>query len=438
VLLIGVDGMEWDVVLELVHAGYMPALGALMARGIYGELASFRPTQSPIIWTSIATGDVARKHGIRGFVKPRRPGDQGLRLYSSRDRRRKAFWNILSERGKRVDVVGWWNTYPVEPVNGVMVAQVNTTTLAKKRHGDSIWKGSLVEGLDDQVYPPERQGAILALAAREDARLDDTVARIFGSRQGESARSPSPLASHLLEQSRWAIRADGVYRRVALSLLADPDAADLSVLAVYFGGADVVGHRFWRYAHPELYRDRPTPEEIEAFGGAVRGYYTYLDSVIGELVAAAPKPANVIVVGDHGMRAANRRGRFRMDGKRLPRLSGAHTGAPPSVFVAAGPSIANDADAPPLETVTRRDLRKIGSVLDITPTLLALTGLPLDRSMDGSVLRDVLDPTFLRSHRPSFVKSYTEDGWRVAGGDAEGDPDLRKRIEQLRALGYLR
>ena len=40
------------------------ALARRMARGAYGELESTLPASSPIIWTSIATGQVSAKHGI--------------------------------------------------------------------------------------------------------------------------------------------------------------------------------------------------------------------------------------------------------------------------------------------------------------------------------------------------------------------------------------
>ena len=32
-----------------------------------------------------------------------------------------------------IAIVGWWMTYPVEPIEGVMVAQVNTLDQARRR-----------------------------------------------------------------------------------------------------------------------------------------------------------------------------------------------------------------------------------------------------------------------------------------------------------------
>ena len=38
--------------------------------GVKGNVASLSPMLSPILWTSIATGKHAGKHGILGFAEP--------------------------------------------------------------------------------------------------------------------------------------------------------------------------------------------------------------------------------------------------------------------------------------------------------------------------------------------------------------------------------
>ena len=54
----------------LVDAGRMPHLKALVERGVMGDLMTLQPILSPILWTSIATGERAYRHGIHGFVEP--------------------------------------------------------------------------------------------------------------------------------------------------------------------------------------------------------------------------------------------------------------------------------------------------------------------------------------------------------------------------------
>ena len=47
ILLVGVDGLEWSVVLPLIEQGRMPELADLMERGSYGLLRTLRLTKSP-------------------------------------------------------------------------------------------------------------------------------------------------------------------------------------------------------------------------------------------------------------------------------------------------------------------------------------------------------------------------------------------------------
>jgi len=430
VVLIGIDGLEWGTVLRMIASGRLPTLARLMRDGVFGALEVTKPTLSPIIWTSIATGSTSRKHGIRGFVhgEQKTTDSEGRPavLYSSNDRRVKAFWNIVSDAGRRVHTIGWWLTYPVEEVNGVMVAQVNTVTPQMRRAGQGIWKGHLVEGLRGQVHPTEREAALLAMIPTAAAEAPSLVREILGALPENAA--PVPL--QMLEQSIWAFRGDALYHRIALEVLREDRPFDL--FAVYFGGADVVGHRFWRHAYPELYRHAPSQDEQRVFGHVLEAYYGYLDTVVASLIAAAPGDANVMIVSDHGMTAVRTTGRFRS-----PALSGGHLSAPPAVLVAAGPDIRRSGVDP--AALEAEDLARVGSILDVTPTILALLDIPIGRDMDGDVASALLSPQLLERQPIRYVPTHTERTWFarrpkpvVATGAADNE-----RIEQLRALGYL-
>jgi hypothetical protein len=425
-VLIGIDGLEWSTVLTLVRAGRMPTLAGLIERGSAGELVVTKPTLSPILWTSIATGVGSKKHGIRGFVRGKQAmkdeSGRAATLNTSNERRVKAFWNILTDANRRVHTIGWWLTYPVEKINGVMVAQVNTVTPAMRRAGQGIWKGTLVEGLAGQVHPPKRESEILALVPRVDAGSAGLVRAIFGDLPGE--RFPGP--ARMMEESLWAFRADSLYHRIALDVLAKDGPFD--ALAIYLGGADVIGHRFWRHAYPDDYRFAPDSDEHAAYGKVLEDYYAYLDGVVGSLVDAAPSDANILVVGDHGMTAIRRANRFRK-----PALSGGHLGGPPAVLIASGPDI-RTAEALPADSRPPT----LGSILDVAPTLLALADVPVGRDMDGEPITAILRPEFLRDHPIGAVARHTESGWyENRPKPVADDSGNSERLEQLRALGYL-
>jgi arylsulfatase A-like enzyme len=79
------------------------------------------------------------------------------------------------------------------------------------------------------------------------------------------------------------------------------------------------------------------------------------------------------------------------------------------------------------------------SVLDITPTILALCGMPVAEDMDGRVLTEAIDASFLRAHPVRSVETY-ESGNESSEGESHEpiespiDDEVRER---LRALGYI-
>lgn len=432
ILLIGLDGVEWDVVLPMLREGRLPNIASLMERGSFGRMSTTKPTLSPIIWTSIATGKSARQHGIRGFIHKNPEDPQYQRLYTNSDRQTKAFWNILTEEGLSVHVVGWWMTFPVEEINGVMVAQVNTSTPQRNQAGTGIWKGSLVEGLSGQVHPPRRQGEFLAMVPEVEAALPELTRRVFGTFSGPL----SPVGAKLWEACHWTFRADAIYRRIALRLLKeDPD---FDVLAVYFGGTDVLGHRFWRFMLPDRFNMKPTPQELQDLGAIVWDYYAYMDSVIGELLAAAPADSVVFLVSDHGMIPINQKAQFDPEMPTKALNSGGHPSAPDAFFVACGPEIRKNEIDKPVGELTRQDLRYIGTIFDMTPTILHLLNLSVGRDMDGGVMKEIIEPEFLAANPIRMVRTHTPPDWcDTRPALVRGRADTEERLEQLRMLGYI-
>lgn len=77
------------------------------------------------------------------------------------------------------------------------------------------------------------------------------------------------------------------------------------------------------------------------------------------------------------------------------------------------------------------------SVLDITPTLLRIYGLPIAADMDGSVPTNVFRPEFLVAHPVRYVPTYETPGKRPEEAAVEAAPTEQNTMEQLRSLGYV-
>lgn len=101
-LLLGLDGATWDILMPLVEEGRMPNLRGLMGRGKWGTLRSYVYSASPVVWTSIMTGKGPEDHGITTFTTGK-----------ATNRRVKPVWQIASEAGRRCAVLNVPGTYPV-------------------------------------------------------------------------------------------------------------------------------------------------------------------------------------------------------------------------------------------------------------------------------------------------------------------------------------
>ena len=99
-LVIGVDGLEWNVILAMLRDGSLPHLDRLMRQGVYGRLNTLRTPKSPIVWTSVATGKIPAKHGILDFT--RRDNEGNRQLYNNGDRKTKAVWNTFDLRRRSI------------------------------------------------------------------------------------------------------------------------------------------------------------------------------------------------------------------------------------------------------------------------------------------------------------------------------------------------
>jgi len=430
VVVVGMDGLDWQVILPMLAEGRLPNMAGLMERGTYGYLESRRPTFSPILWTSIATGKGHRKHGIHQFA--RRTPDGRITLYNSADRTTKAVWNILSDYGKRVSCVGWWMTYPVEEINGVMVAQTNTLDQLDMRAGKNVWKGTLLRGVPGQVYPVERQNAMMAILVQVNMDLPALVRQIF-----EEFRYPmSLLGRRMWNNCQWAFRADATYLRIATTLARERPLPDVTLL--YFGGPDVVGHRFWRYREPDLYRHRPTDQQIANFGHMIEQYYAYIDQALGQVLGACGPDVRFFVVSDHGMHPVNLEARFDPDDPPSDIDSGGHPDAPPGVFIAAGPGIRASVEGKRSQDVVASDLETVGSVLDVTPTILAMMRIRIGQDMDGLPLVQLFEEEVEIARQPAPVPTHdTAEFLAGRGHPAPTHPGEQERLEQLRRLGYI-
>jgi predicted AlkP superfamily phosphohydrolase/phosphomutase len=397
VLLVGIDGATLRVAGPMVRDGALPNLARIGRTGVYGPLRSHFPLMSPRIWTSIATGKAPEKHGILGFAHPGEGGAEA-QLYLGSDRRVHALWNIASDAERTVGVVNWWNTYPPETVNGVIVSD---HLLPREVRGRRWLTGAAAPTRAPIIHPPEWSERVAAVL--EDERPLTDVADPFDDGAGlPDWTKPGRLSEHY--------RTDEAIARIALDIEAElePD-----LLMVLLPGIDRVSHVLWGGIEaPEGGGKTPAMSEAEraASAAALRRYYAFTDALIGRLVERYGSDDLVMVVSDHGFEA----------GSTLRETTGIHTSrkALRGLLFARGRGIEPPAAPEPV------------SVNDVTPTVLAWLGLPVAADMDGRVA------SFVRGGAAAgVIDSYdTEPVERASAAPSGAESAI---FEQLRALGYL-
>lgn len=412
VLMIGVDGMEWSVLRPLLQAGKCPNLAGLMRRGSFGKLATLSLTLSPVVWTTIATGRMPKDHGILNFLD----GDD---VYTSSQRRVRALWNIADQYGLSTNMFGWFITWPAEPVKGLVVSGSSSSAL-----DDANWKPALVPSVEHQVWPVEKQDEVMALAAQAGTQEHiRALARdkVYGPlRDGLLDRTQLDVQ----QQTLWSIAADETYFALARQFIAQ-SPADLNL--VYFGGTDVVSHRYWRQFRPEGYQWSDGAEADAALAHVVPNYYEWIDAMIGELVAAAGPDATVFVLSDHGFHGVSQ---DKEDTQ--THMTGHHLDAPPGVLIAAGPGIAVQGEFD--RFLQSGALASMGSVTDVAPTVLALLGIPAARNMEGRAYRALLAEGKAREAAIQPPIESHDIGFRPASKlavPAEMDASFRERFGAL-------
>lgn len=70
VIVLGFDGIDPVLTRNWIDAGELPNLSRLADVGTFTALATSNPAQSPVAWSSFATGKNPGKHNIFGFLRP--------------------------------------------------------------------------------------------------------------------------------------------------------------------------------------------------------------------------------------------------------------------------------------------------------------------------------------------------------------------------------
>ena len=142
VIVVGLDGFEPKIAEPLLASGALPNLARLRAQGGYSRIATTYPAQTPVAWSTFATGVNPGGHGIFDFIR-RDPKtylpDFSLNRYEQKNaftppkavnlRRGTPLWELLSAAGIESTIVRCPCTFPPDDIRGRMLSGMGVPDL---------------------------------------------------------------------------------------------------------------------------------------------------------------------------------------------------------------------------------------------------------------------------------------------------------------------
>lgn len=366
VIVIGVNGMELDVIRPLLLKGDLPNLAKVIKNGAYGKLRTVDAPNCPRVYSTIFTSTTPAEHGVTGFLV-------GGITANTNMLKQEPIWSILSKNGVTVGMANVPATFPVMPVNGYMVSGMLTRgkncedgvlcapKLSEVEGGEAVYppalKAELIKNVGDYYIDCERMPSAEQLRGNEAAVIDAWLKKVDVIREQQTQLFDYLLANHPTEFTWLAQSCE-----------------------------DRTGHWLYPIAPYNVgYNPKINGLRQDAFPNQYIGF----DKVLGAILKHVDDNTYVFILSDHGIKPLREfeetDPHAHMDHEKTTPVIAKHDFADgddvPGSFFAMGPGI-------------KHDLRLMGfeaSVYDIAPTILHLYGIEQPKQMHGHVLSEIFD-----------------------------------------------
>jgi predicted AlkP superfamily phosphohydrolase/phosphomutase len=262
VLIVGLDGATFDLMLPWIEEGKLPNLARIMRSGAKSPLESTVPPITPCAWSSFMTGKNPGKHGLFDFIEP--DDNHGFKFTNASYRDGETLWGCLSRHGRRVGIVNVPMTFPPEPVNGFLISGLDTP-----------------HDLSAFMYPVE---------VRSELKMAGIKYRIDQQHLG-NMRTDERRRAQL--DDIFACERD---RTTAFQLLSENRPCDFRMIV--FGSTDQVQHHFWHFM--DASHDKHDAAGAEKFSTAILDTYIHVDEQLGILLDECDDDTIVVIMSDHG------------------------------------------------------------------------------------------------------------------------------------------
>jgi predicted AlkP superfamily phosphohydrolase/phosphomutase len=368
VVVVGVNGMELDVIRPLLLKGDMPNLAKVIKNGAHGKLRTVNAPNCPRVYSTMFTSTQPEEHGVTGFLV-------GGITANTNMLKQEPIWSVLSKNGITVGMANVPATFPVMPVNGYMISGMLTRgkncedgvlcapKLSEVEGGDAVYpaamKAELLKKVGDFYIDCERMPSAEQLKGRETEVIDAWLKKVQLIRDQQTLLFDYLLANHPADFT-WLVQSC----------------------------EDRTGH--WLYPIAP-YNVGYNPKLNGVRADAFPNQYIAFDKVLGTILKHVDDNTYVFIVSDHGIKPLREfeetNPHAHMDHEKTTPVIAKHDFADgddvPGSFFAMGPGI-------------KHGLRLMGfeaSVYDIAPTILHIYGVEPPKQMRGHVLDEIFETT---------------------------------------------
>jgi len=366
VIVVGVNGMEWDVLRPLLLQGKLPNLSTVIKSGTYGKLRTVSAPNCPRVYSTMFTSMKPEEHGVTGFIV-------GGITANTNMLKQEPIWSYLSKSGVTVGMANVPATFPVLPVNGYMISGMLTRgkdcedgvlcapKLSEVQGGDPVYpaamKAELLKNVGDFYIDCERMPSAEQLRGHEPEVIDAWLKKVQVIREEQTKLFDYLLTNHPTDFT-WMVQSC----------------------------EDRTGH--WLYPIAP-YNAGYNPKINSVRTDAFPNQYIAFDSVLGTILKHVDENTYLFILSDHGIKPLREfeetDPHAHMDHEKTTPVIAKHDFADgddvPGSFVAMGPGIKHD----------QRLMGFEASVYDITPTILHIYGIEQPMQMRGHVLTEIFE-----------------------------------------------
>ncbi|MDD4351690.1 MAG: alkaline phosphatase family protein [Candidatus Gracilibacteria bacterium] len=242
-IVIGIDGVPYELMALYMEEGLLPNLKKLAEKGTFQKTISSTPEVSSVAWSTIMTGANPGEHGIFGFMELDQ--DYQIRFPDYTKLKKTPLWE-----GHKAAVVNLPASYPAPVLDGVLVAGFVAPDLAR-----AVYPASLLAYLNSINYKVD-----------VESQLAVSDPKNFFAELEQVLKARIQLIHELWDKEDWEL------------------------FFAVFTGTDRLQHFFMdAFNNPE----HPYFEHF-------KDYYKHLDEAVGSILARIGTGDKVTILSDHG------------------------------------------------------------------------------------------------------------------------------------------